>query len=63
MLKLLLSDLGNPVAECSVARSLRSKLRIYSKEVIYDQNQYERYLLVKWEFSKKIFFHLHNLSR
>ena len=52
MLKLLLSDLGNPVADCSVARSLRSKLRIYSKEAICDQNQHEIYLLVKWEFSK-----------
>ncbi len=52
MLKLLLNDLGNPVADCSVARSLRSKLRIYSKETICDQNQRLVYLLVIWEFSK-----------
>jgi len=53
LLKSLLSDLGNSVAEYSVARSLRSKLRIYSKEAIYVQNQCGRYLLVKWEFSNK----------
>jgi hypothetical protein len=47
---------GTPVADCSVARSLRSKLRIYSKETIYDQNQREIYLLVKWEFSKSFHY-------
>jgi len=52
LLKSLLSDLENPVAEYSVARSLRSKLRIYSMEAISVQNQCGRYLLVKWEFRK-----------
>jgi len=53
LLKSLLSDLENPVAECSVARSLRLKLRIYSMEAISVKNQRGRSLLVKWEFSKK----------